>query len=311
MNLGRMPDCHAVGSLGGGLDTTIGDIVLSGSDITLGNTLNQPPIGNKCGHNAKNPRFYARPRDYKRRWHVIEESIRRIKIALDNPFEFPEINGLMHEEGRLVRSERREAELSLLLPAIIDSVNLANMQLGYFADGKFINYTYDRYVVVTGMSYSRVERNMRHLQDYGLVSVKVIVKELNDGAIKTERVVITVSDKVFQILGTLDAFLKDREKAIKNRTKLETREQQEQKRLNLFRSQKPVKQSRGTYNASNTVQNLTSTFKNMNRNSPAQYNPAQDRRVLDVVGELLRADPTLSISDAIKIVTDRNKAPPN
>jgi len=306
MNLGRMPDDFAC-CLGRCSHKTIEVNVLSGADVTLGQSLNQLPSGNKCGHNVNNPRFYDRPKDYKRRWHVLEESLRQLKIALDNPFDFPEINGLMHDSGRLVRSERREAELRLLLPAILDSVNLVTMQLGYYAGGNFINYTYDHFVSVTQMTYSRVERNMRHLQEYGLVSVKVIVKELNDGAIKTEKVIISVSEKVFEILGVVPEFLRDREKAIKNRTKQETREQQEQKRLNLFRPRKGVKQSRET---SNPVQSLTSRFKTLNR-TPQQYNPAQDRSVLDAVGVLLKRDPSLTIAQAIQIITDRNKAPPN
>ncbi len=311
MNLGRMPAC-TVPIDQDVSNTSALDITLTRADGTSTPTLNQAKIGNKCGHDAKNPRFYSRPKHYKRRWHVIEEALRKIQTALDNPYDYPEFNGFMFDSGRQVRSERREAELMLLLPAIIDGMNLVNMQLGYWADGKFINYTYDHFVGVNNMNYSRVERNMRHLQDYGLIDVKVITKELNDGAIRTERVIITVTGKIFEILGINDLLLQDREKAIKNRTKLETRQAQEQRRLQLFQpreqSKKGVKQFRGTYNP---VQNLTSHLKNTHRNSPQQYNPAQDKRVLDVVGELLRSDPTLSISDAIKIVTERNKAPPN
>jgi hypothetical protein len=275
--------------------------------------------GNKCGHNSLILKFYSRPKSYKRRWHVLEEGLRNIKKSFIDPFDFPEFHGLTFESQRKIRSERREAELALLLPALIDSVNLVTMEAGYYVNKKFINYTYDHFMKLTGMNYCRVERNMRKLKERGLIDVKNIVKTLNDGAIRTEIVKIIVSEEIFRMLGIQDEFLRDREKAILNRTKEEMRELQTQRRLELFRPKWLKKLSQQTISNNdpikdsciNHVKNLTKKLTNVHNNTNRKYNPAQDKRVLDIVGELLKRDPSISIADAIKIVSERNKAPPD
>lgn len=305
MESGRMPACVVI-PFAEGITTGVPN-VLTGHNNSSIKSGEQAPFGNKCGHNRLSPKFYSRPQHYKRRFHVIEQALRVIPIALDDPFSFEMFHGLMFHESRLNRSERREAELRLLVPAIFDSVNLVNMQLGYFDNnGKFINYTYDHFADVTQMGQSRVDRNMKHLQDYGLISVQKILKTLNDGAVRTERVIITVNAKMFEMLNLMPLLLVDRERSIKSHQKKTNKISQREKYQSLY-TPRSVEQKRGT----SSIQGLTGKLTNLHRNTaPKPYNPAQDKRVLSTVGELLKQDPTLTIAEAIKMVSERLK-PPN
>lgn len=180
--------------------------------------------GNKCGHDRKNFRFYQPPKNQRRRYHVIEEAKRRIPKAFSNPFDYPEFHALLRhadKKGRRKRSERTEAECALLLGSLFDTVNLYHMEAGeYRPDGKFVNYEYEKLAALTKMNYSRVARNMRHLQKYKLITVHEIVGETDKG-FRTKKVIISVTADLFRILNLDNELLEDRIKAKRSYDKIQ------------------------------------------------------------------------------------------
>jgi hypothetical protein len=267
--------------------------------------------GNKIGHNPSKIRFYSKPSTQKRRFHVLEEANRRVKDALDHPFDYPMFHGLMfHDNGRSIRSERLEAELAMLLPAIYDTLNLCTMQLGHFLDdGNFQHYCYKNLVARTGMSYWRVERNMRHLRDAGLITVQTVVVELNDG-FKTERVIITASEQLFNMLHLDTRFLEDREKAMRNLTKLQNKWAARDKYLSLYRPHKVDNKSRKV--DKDVVKGCQSIAKMKRPNYEPTYNPASDKQVIALAGELIKAQLCANMRDAITLAcTKLGKSPPS
>lgn len=282
--------------------------------------------GNYCGHDPLLIPYYIEPENQKRRFHVIEEAKRRILNALNNPYDYPMFHALLfHGNGRHIRSERMEAELYQLLPAIVDTVNLGNMMLGYYSGtGQFINYGFKKLVELTGLSYSRVERNMAHLQKAGLVKVEVISIYANDG-FKTERVKIWVSDQVFKMLG-LDnddepessLFLKDRQKALANRQKMENRSKQYAKHFDSLRpktiqsSVRDKKAEKQAHLVSNDIRSLTKqlTLKPQ-RHAPQGRSAEHQKKISKAVLDLLKLHPGMTSREALNHVLTYLEPPPS
>ena len=272
-----------------------------------------PRSGNKIGHDPRKIRFYLKPKHEKRRFHVLEEAQRRLKDALGSPFDYPEFHGLMfHDSGRSIRSERLEAEIATLLPAIYDTVNLSNMQLGYYNPKfDFINFDYQTLVSRTGMSYWRVERNMRHLQKAGIVEVKRLVVETNDGY-KTERVIIAVSERIFKMLHLDNQFLEDREKAFRARQKVQNKIDARSKYLELYRPRKP-KSSKGCQSRPETLtKELANSMSLRNNYKQPTYNPFCDKQVIALAGELMKAKLVANMREAMTVACQKlGKSPPS
>jgi hypothetical protein len=318
INLGRIPVCVSSSPCLGGPRTTNGHREQQNSpDDRDPIKKSQQKFGNNCGHDPKMPRFYTRPVHYKNRFHVLEEAQRVIKQALADPFSYPELHELLvnkDKDGRKHRSERVEAEMYLLVPAIFDSVNLVNMQVGHYTTGQsFINYNYSYFEKRTGMSSHRVERNMRHLQKYGLIHVQKIIKTLNDGAKRTDRVIITVSNKLFEIFRLTDKFLDDRAKAFRNHAKNKKRLDDQNKYRSNFKPilQKDKRENRKTLSSIGDLASKMTNFSSRSSDSTKVYNPLQDKRVLSLIKDVMTSDPSLTLSQASKIVLERIKSPPD
>ena len=271
---------------------------------------NQPFPTKKIVHSRKNLRLYERPSHYKRRYHCIEELQRRLKLSLINRFEFPEFHGMMYERGRLIRSERREAELCLLLASIVDHVNLAKMTLGHYdKNGKYNHFTYKKLASLTNMSIHRVKRNMKHLQDRGLVNVNRISMITKYGSYKTIEVVIRVNHEIFDIFNLRSEFINDRKIALSKEDEIEERkkrrEEYEEKILpNGFRNKKEEKYTDEIKkNISSLSNNLSMKVKKPMNND--EYNPARDRRVLSRAMELLKSNPELGMAKAIDLAVNQ------
>lgn len=182
----------------------------------------KPSDGNKCGHFKYFLKSYTPPRGQKRRFHVLEEALRVIEYAFDHPWEYPFLHGLLHHQqsGRHIRSERVEAEMKLLMPAIADTVNLATGYLGFRRqNGSFHYFNYKTLMARTGMGFYRVKRNMQNLQRYGLISVHRIVQTTTDG-IKHKELRIKVQDDFFHMLGLMKELQGDRKKSEHNDEKI-------------------------------------------------------------------------------------------
>jgi hypothetical protein len=212
--------------------------------VSLPKAKEKPRVkGNRCGHDPKNMRFFQQPPNQARRFHVIEEALRRVPSAYAKPFDYPIFHGLLFHQGtrgtkgRQIRSEGAESSLCLILPALLNGVNLVTMEVGHFHGTEFVHYDYGYLVKATGESYSRIKGGMILLKEEGLVEVKSVVTTRADGTIRTVRVVITVTEKMFAVLGLVDELRLDRQRALLAHAKKEKQAEQKKASLALFKPQ--------------------------------------------------------------------------
>lgn len=323
MQQGRIPAQTTASPLTGGIEYSLSRPKQTNDDSMHQTAQSQQFVcGNRCNHSKNATRFYVKPQDQDRRFHVIEEGLRRIPIALGSPHDYPMFHGLMFHEKkndkvRSHRSERVEAELALLIPAIMDTVNLARMQLGYYTPGgEFVFFNYKTLVERTGMSYWRVERNMRHLQKYGLVSVKEIPKMTDDG-LRADLVIISVSERIFEMLHLDDkehpeqsAFLADRVKALGKDKKMIERSQRYSRFYDAFRpapiGQEKIKKQTLEKDLEKGIDSMNKNI--VNRNIPHSDEYARKREIT-AANELIKQFPHLSPTEAIKLVREHKKHP--
>lgn len=273
--------------------------------------------GNRCGHDPKNLRFFKEPPNQGRRFHVLEEGKRRVKNAFDNPFDYPMFHGLLFHQykngkkSRRIRSERKESSFLLVMPAIFNSVNLVTMELGHFNGTEFINYDYGHLTNKTETTYSRMKEAMSLLKNAGLVEVKSVIKIRDDGAIRTERVVIKVSDKLFDLFGLSEELQRDRQRALLAHAKKEKEAQQKKACLALFKP-KGGKEEKKREAAICSVKALTTHFKIV-KNTPKAMpsSPLSHPAVRELAHTLfLSGDYPTLMSAAIEACRRLNKPPP-
>lgn len=206
----------------------------------------QPLFGNKCAHNKNNlkvPAVFGKTKSGLRLPHSISECgnrlqylserIRRgiskedIASAQNKPagmfqwymslYDDPRfIKFLYHinnnNKSRKRRSEGLEAALFLAFGTILSRLNLYQMAYGFPNNrNEFIFFGYERIAEESGMSLIRVKRAMKVLQDIGFFKVTTLVKTLDDGKIIHIATHIHATDMVFDFLGLMPEFLKDRE----------------------------------------------------------------------------------------------------
>jgi|ERR1700722_1449790 len=326
MKAGRIPVSSARPLTG---FATNGSECLIGQNTTTNKSQNQPLCGNKCGHAPKSLRFYSRPPEYRTRFHVLEAARRTILLALADPYSYPALHGFMYRNHRQKRSERREAELALLMPAIADTVYLANMQCGHLVHGKFENYTYAKYKQLTGMSEWRVARNMRRLQEAGLITVRQVLIEHPNGETRVERVIISVTHKFFELLGLTHELEIDRARAAKSHAKhmlkfvrrdapIAPRKMQKAKDTPLLHSPDYNPNDRQAEKAAfaaiqdklgakNALQAILTKALPDNRPQPNKRTVS----TLVAVQALIKAYPNMPMHEAIRLVSQQGSDPPD
>lgn len=197
--------------------------------------------GNGCNHDKNNFRRPDFTGNGKRRPHVIEEAKRRIEQAVSDIFMFSEFtrvfyHPLKNERGRRRRSESVEGTFCLALPMLIHGLNLSRMECGFYKnDNEFHSYDYAYLVNKTNQNYSRIKREMKLLQELGIIKVISTREKTADGAWRTKNVRIEFTDRIFQMLELMDEYLRDRETSDKMFHGKQSRLETERKRLERFR----------------------------------------------------------------------------
>jgi hypothetical protein len=205
------------------------------------------------------------------------------------------------ELRRKKRSESIEASLSLVVRALLYRFDVHTMAYGY-RDGnnKTIYLDYHDLKEDTEVSYSRIKKVMRSLQKEGFITVKRIMKQLDNGnwiCIETQ---IHLTDKIFKWLGLEEQLLKDRRYALAQNFKKQTRIDERNKHLQEYSSsQKTTK---------NIIVKKTVP---LNKDSYPTHTIAQNKNVLNIAAKIMADNPQMILRDAIMIAAERNKAPPN
>jgi len=156
--------------------------------------------GNKCGHNANNPRRYDTP-GFARRPEIIERIKKRAHSLTEksrgwrNYLQSLRANRKQTRTSRLQRSESRHA-LAWLISVIIDRTDLETLAVGRWCEqtGTFISLTLDdiHQSLKTACnetelySFSRLKRHWRQLRDAGYIAVERRIYDTGTTKINTE-----------------------------------------------------------------------------------------------------------------------------
>jgi len=246
MESGRMPVCVVPPSRGPD-NTNVPINVLTGADVSQKSGNTQVFVyGNRCGHDKNNfkvPPLFGKTKSGTRLPHSISECGKRLQYLASrirggisrkdinreklkptgmlqwfiSLYDNPKFLGFLYHchpltPSRKRRSESLEAIIFITLGTIISRLNLYKMAYGFF-DGanEFVYFDYARIAKESGISIIRVKRSMKILQASGFFKVIEIKKTLNDGKIINIATQIHATDVVFDFLGLMPEFLKDRE----------------------------------------------------------------------------------------------------
>ena len=195
-------------------------------DAENNNTSNKKStIGNGCGHDPENPRFFKPPEKHSARPGVLRSLALKIQEYYADPRKTIPSLDLANGSDRQQRSERREACLALL-GCIIHYTDLVTLRVGIpQADGSMAGLTMPFLAGLSGLSERRAERVIRDLKAAGIVTVHPVCAKLADATYKGFAAIRTVTAKLFSVFG-LGRWLKhEREKASERRRKKQRKQE--------------------------------------------------------------------------------------
>lgn len=174
-------------------------------------------LGNRCGHDPRNPRFYAPPSHHKKRKPFLDKAAHRIAEAYHDPLKFDiaplffHTNKINKRGGyRKKRSEIMEAITNRVGRYILHHVSLATMILGWYVKelNTYHNMSYKSIAAGVGISESQLERVMTTFIAAGYIHVEQRHEHVGNGKFKHLTPIIRVSPQLFIDLGFDKAELK-------------------------------------------------------------------------------------------------------
>jgi hypothetical protein len=311
MDSGRMPACVVVPFEGEFNANVPNNIPIRGDNNNYYPGMQTLRKGNRCDHdknNFKRPHFF---RDAKRRPHVLEEAKRRIEASIFDHFRYPAYSGLFYHQhengqtpnGRHIRSERVEGVHSLVLPTLIQSLDLHRMACGYYDNRNkfhFKNYVYLQ--KQTDQNTIRIKREMAFLQKRGLIKVNTKKEKNTQGQWRTTNVEIEFTDKIFEILDLMNEFLEGREERSLKFYKRQATLDSNQRKREIYRKRafnKVVK--KGTQGLQRVAHKLTNPY------PPKQ--PSRGLEFKNAYANLIHAG--LTPQQAIEAIKKKYSSPPS
>jgi hypothetical protein len=251
-------------------------------------------LGNKCGHDRLNPKSYSRPKTQKRRYHILEELQRRLIEARDiNPYKYGLAALLFHNKNnksRRIRSELKEA-VFFCLQKVIDYTDVYSLQFGCW-DNKNKFRFYNGYTTIakeSKISLRRVGKAMRFLQSKGIVTVFPIKKVNEKGEYRTEKTIITLDPKIFELASLTEEYNEDFLRAAKNHEKREEKIKIEcevhNRKIDFFKTKQnsKIKPHKTRLTSPNNLKSSCASGLNKQTKS---YNPRQDKRIMELAQAL-------------------------
>jgi hypothetical protein len=154
----------------------------------------KPPTynhGNRCGHLPEFPTFYERSPNKKKTYEVIHTAHENLKKYYHEPKKY--LNGIHHsryyvDNGSVChmktqRSESREA-VARVLGLIIDCCDLETMRSVVYKDGKATNISLLYIAMFLGLTYKRVYRALRVLQQNEYITFDYQSRYIGDKFVK-------------------------------------------------------------------------------------------------------------------------------
>ena len=150
----------------------------------------------------------------KRRTRIKYKVIEKIQEYYSKPSVIPMLNAV-NGSARQQRTERREACVSLL-EAMVYSMDLVTLRVGYPGEhgtGDFVYRTIEWLAEKASISISRAKRAFKDLKSCGILSVKRVCRENDDGS-HSSLAASKCFSKAFMLLLGFDKWMsKERKKA--------------------------------------------------------------------------------------------------
>ncbi len=157
--------------------------------------------GNRCGHVPDAPRFFCPPENHKRRPPVLDRAIDKMEVVYRKAKKFFKKLATTHVDGRQVRSERREATVSVA-QVLLHYLDLSTLKVGFYVSpNKFIHLDLEYIAQKAGLSFSRSKRAINALEEQGYINVTRQYKKKEDGTFEGEPSIRKINLKFFIDLG--------------------------------------------------------------------------------------------------------------
>lgn len=180
-----------------------GDQMFDQDEIILNDRTNQIQAiisGNRCGHMPDAPRFFSPPNHHKRRPTVLDRAIDMWEVVYRKAKKFFKKLATTHDDGRQVRSERREA-IAAVSQVLLHYLELSSLRIGFYAGNKFIHLDIEYIAKKAGLSFSRAKRAITALAKAGYIKISRQYKKKEDGTFDGEPSIREIAVQFFIDLG--------------------------------------------------------------------------------------------------------------
>lgn len=165
------------------------------------NQIQQIAAGNRCGHFPDAPRFFVRPEKHKRRPSILENAIEKLKDVYRRPKKFFGTLVTFHSHDRQIRSERREAIVSVS-QVFLHYLELSTLRVGFYTgSGEFIPLDLMYIAKKANITVSRAKRAIESLVCAGYLKVSRQFTKKEDGTFKGKASIRELSARFFIDLG--------------------------------------------------------------------------------------------------------------
>lgn len=181
-----------------------GDKMFDQDQMILNDRTNQIQAivsGNRCGHTPDAPRFFCPPGHHKRRPPVLDRAIDKWEEVYRKAKKFFKKLATSHDNGRQVRSERREA-IAAVSQVLLHYLELSTFRVGFYAGfNKFIHLDIEYIAKKANLSFSRAKRAITALAEAGYIKITRQYKKKEDGTFDGEPSIREISIQFFIDLG--------------------------------------------------------------------------------------------------------------
>lgn len=157
--------------------------------------------GNRCGHVPDAPRFFTPPDHHKRRPPVLDRAIDAWEVVYRKAKKFFKKLATSHDNGRQVRSERREA-IAAVSQVLLHYLELSTLRVGFYVShSKFVHLDIEYIANKANLSFSRAKRAINALAEAGYIKITRQYKKKEDGTFDGEPSIREIVAQFFIDLG--------------------------------------------------------------------------------------------------------------
>ena len=144
------------------------------------------PVGNWCGHDKENPRFFIPPAEHGRRPSVIHIAQKNLEKFYEKPKKWLNSLAYSRESWRQERTEARESDAAVM-QVLLHYAELASLRVGVPAeDNGFQSLDLEYIADKAGVSLKRAARSIHHFKAAGYLETHKRFEEYKDDGGETK-----------------------------------------------------------------------------------------------------------------------------